>query len=235
MAPWTTSSSSPCARRACSSGRSPRRRAVRRRLPQRPGRGEVPGLGGAVHGRRRRAADRRSGRTDGDRSGAVGTRSRSSTMVSSSATSRSGSTRRASSPCSGYSLRTDRQGSGFASEAAGALIDRLFASFGVHRVVGDARSGEHRVGAPARAARLPLRRPWRAERARAGRVVRTTTGTRSLRSDRDGLARPPADATGRRAPRRDHTGERRCGLPPRDPSDAGALRGHDARRRSPMR
>ena len=34
----------------------------------------------------------------------------------------------------GYSLRTDRQGSGFASEAAGALIDRLFASFGVHRV-----------------------------------------------------------------------------------------------------
>ncbi|MGD9702477.1 MAG: GNAT family N-acetyltransferase [Acidimicrobiia bacterium] len=34
----------------------------------------------------------------------------------------------------GYSLRSDRQGSGFATEAAEALIDRLFESFGIHRV-----------------------------------------------------------------------------------------------------
>ena len=34
----------------------------------------------------------------------------------------------------GYSFRTDRQGSGYATEAAEALVDRLFGDFGVHRI-----------------------------------------------------------------------------------------------------
>lgn len=34
----------------------------------------------------------------------------------------------------GYTLRSDRQGQGFAAEAAGALVDRLFTGFGVHRI-----------------------------------------------------------------------------------------------------
>ena len=56
----------------------------------------------------------------------------------------------------GYTLRADRQGRGFATEAVGALIDGLFAA-GIHRVAATLDPAERGVRDAPGAARLPVR------------------------------------------------------------------------------
>ncbi len=199
-----------------------------RDVPQ-PARGRpLPGLGAPLHARPRPPTDRRDGRHQRSSGPASGSSSRSTTSTErSSATWRCISMPTSAPAMIGYSIDPAHQGRGYATEAAGALVDRLFDRLHVHRVA--ATLDPANVSSARVLERLGFRYEGRGVKAAYVRGEWADDDRYAILADerRAWRERPQGAAVGR-APRRDHSRKRLRGRTAGHPPLAATVRRHDA-------
>ncbi len=199
-----------------------------RDIPQSARGRPLPGLGAPLHAGPRPPADRRHGRnqrSSARRVGAAGGRRRR--MERSSATWRCSSMPTSALAIIGYSMSPAHQGRGYATEAAGALVDRLFDRLHVHRVA--ATLDPANVSSARVLERLGFRYEGRGVKAAYVRGEWADDDRYAILAD-ERLAwreRPHGPPSGRAA-RRDHSRQRLRGRTAGHPPLAATVRRDDA-------